>query len=53
MEVPFEEFGFTERGDAYTLHDLLTGERFDWWGKRNYVGLDPQQRPVHVFRVER
>ncbi len=53
VEVPFEEFGFTERGDAYTMHDLLTGERFEWRGSRNYVGLDPHQRPAHVFRVER
>ena len=53
MEVPFEEFGFLERGDAYTVQDLLTGERFGWKGRRNYVSLDPQTRPAHVFRFER
>ncbi len=53
VDVPYEEFGFTDRGDAYTVHDLLTGEQFDWRGRRNFVGLDPHQRPVHIFRVER
>ena len=53
VEVPFEEFGFLERGDVYTVRDLLTGERFDWRGRRNYVALDPHSRPAHVFRVER
>ena len=53
VELPFEEFGYTERGDAYTVRDLLTGERFEWHGRRNYVALDPHHRPAHVFRVER
>ena len=53
VEVPFEDFGFLERGDVYTVRDLLTGERFEWRGRRNYVALDPHSRPAHVFRIER
>ena len=53
VEVPYEDFGFVERGDAYRVHDLLSGERFDWRGRHNYVALDPQTRPVHILRVER
>jgi starch synthase (maltosyl-transferring) len=53
VEVPFAEFGFFERGDTYRVHDLLTGERFEWHGSRNHVALDPHQRPVHILRVER
>ncbi len=53
VEVPFEEFGYLERGDAYTVQDLLTGERFGWHGRRNYLSLDPHGRPAHVFRLER
>ncbi len=53
VEVPFEEFGLVDRGDTYRVHDLLSGERFDWRGRRNYVGLDPHTRPAHIFRVER
>ena len=37
----------------YEVHDLLTGERFLWNGRRNYVALDPAVRVAHVFRVQR
>jgi starch synthase (maltosyl-transferring) len=53
VEVPYEEFGFIERGATYRVHDLLSGERFEWQGRRNYVALDPHGRPVHILRVER
>lgn len=50
--VPIAEFGFAET-DTYQVHDLLTDERFLWTGSRNYVVLNPHQRPAHVFRVRR
>ena len=53
VEVPYEEFGFLERGEIYGVRDLLTDERFEWHGRRNYVSLDPHHRPTHVFRFER
>ena len=53
VEVPFDTFGFTDRGDIWRVRDLLTGERFEWRHGRNYVALDPQSRPAHVLRVER
>ncbi len=53
VEIPFDTFGFTDRGDVWRVRDLLTGERFDWKNGRNYVALDPQSRPAHVLRVER
>ncbi len=37
----------------YQMHDLITGARFLWQGARNYVQLDPQRVPAHVFRVRR
>ncbi|MDE3129832.1 MAG: alpha-1,4-glucan--maltose-1-phosphate maltosyltransferase, partial [Acidobacteriota bacterium] len=37
----------------YQMHDLLTGARFLGQGSRNYVQLDPQRVPAHVFRVRR
>jgi starch synthase (maltosyl-transferring) len=52
IEVPFADFGYLERGDAYRVYDLLSGERFEWRGSRNYVALDPESRPAHVFRIE-
>ena len=53
VEIPFETFGFTDRGDVWRVRELLTGERFEWRQGRNYVALDPHSRPVHVLRVER
>jgi starch synthase (maltosyl-transferring) len=35
------------------MTDLLTGARYTWRGKRNYVKLDPTERVAHVFRVSR
>ena len=37
----------------FQAHDLLSGARFLWLGARNYVALDPQHSPAHVFRMRR
>jgi starch synthase (maltosyl-transferring) len=37
----------------FQVHDLLTDARFLWSGARNFVLLDPQRAPAHVFRVRR
>jgi starch synthase (maltosyl-transferring) len=37
----------------YQMHDLLTDQRFLWHGTRNFVLIDPQRVPAHVFRVRR
>jgi len=37
----------------YQVHDLLSGQRYVWRGPRNYVMLDPQRAPAHVFRLRR
>jgi starch synthase (maltosyl-transferring) len=37
----------------YQMHDLLSGARYMWTGPRNFVQLDPQRSPAHVFRVRR
>jgi len=50
--VPVERFGIGEN-DAYQVEDLLTGERFVWRGRRNFVMLDPNSRPAHIFRLRR
>ena len=42
-----------EPGEQYQMHDLLTGARFRWAGPRNFVQIDPQRVPAHVFRVRR
>jgi starch synthase (maltosyl-transferring) len=37
----------------FQVHDLLSDQRFQWRGRRNYVQLDPQSMPAHVFLVRR
>jgi starch synthase (maltosyl-transferring) len=52
VTVPLESFGLNE-SEIYQAHDLLTGERFHWQGRRNFVRLNPGERVAHVFRVRR
>jgi starch synthase (maltosyl-transferring) len=40
-------------GKTYDLEDLLGGGRYTWAGRRNFVQLNPQTLPAHVFRVVR
>ncbi len=37
----------------YQVHDLLSDQRYIWRGRYNYVMLDPQRLPAHVFRLRR
>jgi starch synthase (maltosyl-transferring) len=52
VHVPIEALGIGHDED-YRMEDLLTGEKFTWRGPRNYVALDPHNRPAHVFRIRR
>ena len=38
---------------TFQMDDLLSGSRFLWRGPRNFVSLDPQHAPAHIFRVRR
>jgi len=37
----------------YQMHDLLTDAKYVWRGSRNYVELDPQRVPAHIFCLRR
>ena len=37
---------------AFTVYDELSGEEYDWRLGRNYVGLHPWGRQVHLLRVK-
>ena len=52
VDVPIEQFGQME-SDEYTVQDLLSGASYTWRGRRNYVELDPEMQPAHVFLVRR
>jgi starch synthase (maltosyl-transferring) len=50
--VPLEDFGLGEN-EPFQVEDLLTGERFGWQARRNFVLLNPSSRPAHLFRIRR
>jgi starch synthase (maltosyl-transferring) len=50
--IPLEDFGLTEN-DPFQVEDLLTGEQFEWRGRRNFVLLNPSTRSAHLFRIRR
>ena len=50
--VPIESFGQMD-SDAYQVQDLLSGATYTWRGRRNYVELDPDVQPAHIFLVRR
>jgi starch synthase (maltosyl-transferring) len=52
LELPIDELGI-EADRPYQMHDLLTGARFLWHGRRNFVQLDPHHVPVHILRLRR
>jgi starch synthase (maltosyl-transferring) len=37
----------------YQVHDLIGDNRHLWTGRRNFIALDPQVEPAHVFRIRR
>ena len=52
VHVPIEEFGQMAT-DEYQVHDLLSDARYTWRGRQNYVELDPEIQPAHIFLVHR
>jgi starch synthase (maltosyl-transferring) len=42
-----------EPDQPFQVHDLLSDQRYIWRGRYNYVLLDPQRAPAHVFRLRR
>jgi len=52
VHIPLEDFGPME-ADVYQVHDLLSDARYIWRGTANYVELNPEVQPAHIFRVRR
>jgi starch synthase (maltosyl-transferring) len=62
LDVQFPQAGFVDLAlqhlniaphETFEVHDLLSGGRYTWSGARNYIELNPQQLPAHVFKVVR
>ncbi len=52
VELPIADLGIADY-EPYQMHDLLTDARYMWYGSRNYVELDPQKLPAHIFHIRR
>lgn len=52
VTLPLESLGLNvER--SYQVQDLLTSARFLWNGPRNFVEINPQVAPAHIFKLRR
>jgi len=45
-----EELGIFHN-DYFEVEDLLTGTRYQWHDRRNFVALNPDRMPAHIFRL--
>jgi starch synthase (maltosyl-transferring) len=50
VDLPLESLKI-ETDRPFQAHDLLTGARYMWNGPRNYVELNPDSVPGHIFRI--
>lgn len=50
IDLPLESLGIDPYREYY-LHDLLSDTHYTWFGGHNYVELNPQGIPAHVFWV--
>ncbi len=51
LRVPLHLLG-KNSGEEFIVRDLLTGASFVWREESNYIALDPNVLPMHLFRVE-
>ncbi|MEX2188841.1 MAG: alpha-1,4-glucan--maltose-1-phosphate maltosyltransferase [Pirellulales bacterium] len=52
IDLPLEDLDVDD-ARPYQVHDLLSDARYLWNGRKNFVQLDPQVVPAHIFQVRR
>jgi starch synthase (maltosyl-transferring) len=52
VNIPIQELGIVP-GQPYLVHDLLSDDKYIWHGEKNFVQLNPQISPAHIFRVRK
>jgi starch synthase (maltosyl-transferring) len=52
VSVPLWDFQLRE-DETYQVHDLISNRRFYWKGSQNYIRLDPEDQPAHIFQFLR
>ena len=50
VQLPLSELGLDAQ-EPYLVEDLLNDRSYEWHGEWNYVELNPQTTPAHVFRI--
>jgi starch synthase (maltosyl-transferring) len=50
VRLPVEELGIVP-GRPYKLYDLLSGDTYYWEEEWNYLKLDPDRMPAHIFSI--
>jgi starch synthase (maltosyl-transferring) len=51
VNLDLDELGISPH-EPFVVEDIITGARYTWHGPDNYVRLDPQVEPAHIFRIE-
>ena len=52
LKLPLDEFEI-ENNSSFQVHDLLGGSYYLWNGEHNYVEINPEMSPGHIFRLRR
>jgi starch synthase (maltosyl-transferring) len=52
IDLDLAALGLTD-DRTFQVHDLLSGARFSWRGRRNFVELVPEQMPAHIFELRK
>jgi len=52
LTLPLEDLQI-EAARPYQAHDLLSNARYLWQGERNYIELNPDVMPAHIFAIRR
>ncbi len=52
VDLPLDKLGI-EEDRPYQAHDLITGAKYVWSGRRNYVELRPDRVPGHILQIRR
>ncbi len=50
LRFPLEKFSLPHT-HHFRVEDLLSGRIYEWDGEWNYIELDPEKTPAHIFRV--
>jgi starch synthase (maltosyl-transferring) len=52
LELPLTELGF-DTDKPFQVHDLLSDARYLWHSPRNFIELNSQVMPAHIFRIRK